>query len=236
MSQEQYRKDIEKKHNRRQKHKDRENQKNLKKKELQKEKDIITETTKPRLRHIMLEVSLISPSVVTTGDRQGYTSELTSHFNIMWRTNPKQMNGKRGTWYGFRLAPFAGGGRYKEFHGNYGFSYFGPMIGIGKLDPMPSSVPRTRRGSKPKPPIISGWLWSGGIAGQHRLNGTDPSDEGQVDDEFNEGIGLDVPGIWTEYRHMRVIWGAVATNFIVGVQSGKGKYFIYTGLGFGGWH
>ena len=76
----------------------------------------------------------------------------------------------------------------------------------------------------------------GGIAGQHRLNGTDPSNEGQVDDDFNEGVGLDVPGIWIEYRYMRIIWGALATNFVAGIQSGEEKYFIYTGIGFGGWH
>jgi len=233
---EQYEKDIEIKRQIRTQRLDKKQIEKNKQSEVIKENQIIQDTLKPRLRKYLLEVSLISPAVITNGDRKDYTSNLTSHFNLFLRNNPKSSDDKMGLWYGFRMAPFSGSGRYKNFSGNYGFTYFGPMIGLGTIESMPAEPSKAKNGLKANPPAISGWVVTGGLALQHRLDGADPSDKDEVDDEFNDNLGFDSPGLWIEYRYLRIVWGAVATNFIAGVQTGQQKIFTYAGLGFGGWH
>ena len=236
-SQEKFDQDIERKQLRRKKREQKERVKEEKQQKILNKKEIFQEAIKPRDRFMLMEVSLVSPTILTSGDREGYTSELNAHFNIMFRHKGRAADGKRGLWYGFRMAPFTGTGIYKGVHGNYGFVYFGPMIGVGTLDPMPQDLGSDEiRKDKSHLPVITGWLASFGLAGQNRQNGLDDADQGKVDDEFTEkGFNFDAPGAWLELRHLRVYHGALGLNFSFGIQTGRQKQFIYAGIGMGGW-
>jgi hypothetical protein len=234
----QFDRDLENKKNQRESRERREQRKKEKQQKILTKKEIFQEAIKPRERFMLMEIALVSPTVLTSGDREGYTSELNTHFNLLFRHNGRQSDGKRGLWYGFRMAPFTGTGIYKGVHGNYGFVYFGPMIGVGTLDAMPQDRGRDEiRKENATVPVITGWVASFGLAGQSRQNGMDDADQGKVDDEFTEkGFHFDAPGAWLELRHLRVYHGALGLNFNFGIQTGREKQFIYAGVGVGGWH
>lgn len=196
----------------------------------------------PHPKKFFLELALLFTSASTTASRQGYTSEPTVHFNAAWQmTNEKsQAKDTAKLWLGVRAAPFFGNGFYHSHPGGYGLTYFGPMIGVGKIDPLPSesasSKPGEVAGNRAEKTRASseGWLLSGGIAAVSRQGRSvwpqDPSS-----DFLTKGVGLDVPGVWLEIRNMHVVLGAVGINLLAGVQTGKDKAFFYTGIGIAGW-
>ena len=190
----------------------------------------------PRDRWMMMELSLIAPTMRVQGQREKYTSELTTHFQVFFRKGGKESDNKKGLWYGARLAPFSGTGIYQDVPGNYGFIYFGPILGYGLLEGLPErkKILQETKSSEISLPVLKGWIFSGGLAIQSRMGTTDPADE--VDDEFDtKPIAFDSPGLWFEYRLLRVYYGALGMNYVFGLQQGKEKTFVWLGLGMAGW-
>ena len=91
------------------------------------------EATTPRHRQAYFDVSLLLVSTNYRGQREAFRDNPTSHFNFLWRHGGKDMDGKRGMFSGFRLAPFSGTAKVSGVPGNFGLTYFGPAIGWEKL-------------------------------------------------------------------------------------------------------
>lgn len=203
------------------------------------EKALLKETLTPRERWLLLELSLVFCGADTTGKREGYTCEPTTHFNGIVRKGGKDKDGKVGLWYGGRLAPFGGTGYYKKKPGTYNLTYFGPMIGVGKIDPVPADGAGARAASadgETHIPNASGWLVTTGIAAVTRSGRTsDKTNTDNGNDFRSKGLTFDSPGIWLEARYLRVQFGALGFDVSAGVQTGREKFFVYGGFGVAAW-
>lgn len=203
------------------------------------DKSLLEEAVTKRPLIFMAEVSFVGVSAQTSSGREGYTADPTSHFSLSWRHAKDKNPDRLALFYGLRLAPFNGTGFYHSIPGSYGFTYFGPMVGIGKIAPVPLD-----HGAGQRPgqdgfdlPVVSGWLLSAGIAAQSRMGRADTVNPQDVAGEFDtKGVDFDVPGLWVETRYITLHWGAVGFNAVFGIQTGRGKQFLYGGLGIAGWY
>lgn len=205
---------------------------------LQQKKKLLKEALIPKDRSLVFEVSAVAGAILTQGDREGYTFDPSSHFNVFYRYDAKNKNGKAGPWFGFRLAPFAGTGFYKKRPGTYGLTYFGPMIGVGKINPVAAQEGTALRAEKAddvKIPSINGWLLGAGLAAVSKSGRTNEEYPDPTSDFASQGVAFDSPGIWIEGRYLKILFGAVGYNIIFGIQTGTNKGFIYSGIGFSGW-
>ena len=194
------------------------------------------ESIAPRLRAAYFDVSLVLVQAATKKKRSNFISNPTSHFNFLWRQNAGQSDGKTGTFYGFRLAPFSGSGRSSGIPGSFGYTYFGPAIGIGKFGLFPAdyghpaSDPSAENG-RPALPVTPGWIVSAGIAAQSRVGRADSEDGRTVKEDFvSKGLDFDDPGLWMEGRILRIHYGATGYSTVFGVQTGRSKLFFYVGV------
>lgn len=208
--------------------------------ERQQEEALLKETLQPRPRRLLMEVSLVGGAALTTGAKEGYTLDPNSHFNVALRHDPKKNDGRIGLWYGARVAPFTGTGFYKKRPGSYGLTYFGPMIGVGKIDPVPEDDGKgraTAASGEIDIPSADGWLVSAGLAAvtKNGESGTTDASDG-TNDFGSKGVAFDAPGAWLEIRYLKILFGGAGLDVVVGTQSGRGKLFVYGGLGFGAWY
>ena len=199
-------------------------------------KDALT----PRPQALLMELALAVCGVATRGDRQGYTCDPTVHFNVFLRYHPSRPPDRTGLWYGLRVAPFVGTGFYKNRPGAYGSTYFGPMVGVGKIDRQPVDDGTARAASatgEPEIPSGSGWLVGAGIAWASQIGHGGPEIADDDKDDFRtKKTTFDAPGSWLEARYLHVLYGALALDGLAGFQAGRGKTFYYVGLGVGGWY
>lgn len=188
-----------------------------------------------RPMRFMLQASLVYPTIMVNGERKDYTTEITSHLHLFFRTNIESQPGSTQFWWGARVAPFSGTGFYKGIPGRYNFTYFGPMLGIGSLSPI------NKEKNKSEKELIFGtrsaWSLMAGVAGQIRTGKTEREYE-EIDNDLDSTKGgkLDGNGLWIEATYMSIRYGAISTNYILGAQLGEGKRFIYLSVGFGGWY
>lgn len=194
----------------------------------------------PRPRRLLLELSMVISNVQTRGDREAYTTEPNTHFGVFCRHGAPAVDGKIGLWYGGRLAPFTGTGFEKKRPGTYGLTYFGPMIGVGKIDPVvgdDGAVKATSAAAEKTLPSTSGWLVSLGVAAVSKVSRSeDPDLDDPNSDFFSQGIAFDAPGVWMEARYLKVLYGGLGVDVLAGVQTGRDKLFAYGGLGLGFWY
>jgi len=199
---------------------------------------LLQEAIAPHNRSLMFELSLHLTSTSVRADRKSYATDPSVHFNIFYRYQKKKYLDKTGPWFGLRMAPFSGSGFHKNKFGSYGLTYLGPMIGVGKIGLIPlreEGEVRSDASLDTKIPSISGWLIGTGIAAVSK-SGRSTDNNPAGDSDFNsKGIGFDGPGLWFEARYIKILYGALGYNLIIGVQSGKQKEFFYTGIGISGW-
>jgi hypothetical protein len=190
-------------------------------------------------RWFMTEWSLVGATALTSGDKEGYTVDPTVHMNLFLRRDPSHADGRVGLWYGARVAPFAGTGFYKKKPGAYGSTYFGPMIGVGKIDPVPEDgVARADPASgEIEIPSADGWVLTTGVAAVSRLGHSDSADPQDKHNDFvDKGVVFDAPGLWAEARFLRILYGAAGFDLFLGVQTGDQKIFVYGGIGAAAWN
>lgn len=203
------------------------------------EEGLRSDTLQPRPRWFLMEISLVGGGVSTDDDRESYQMDPTSHFGLFWRDGAPAVDGKVGLWYGARVAPFSGTGFYKKRPGTYGLTYFGPMIGIGKVDPVPADDGSARATSTGNEDQLStsGWLVSTGLAAVSRKSIQDgPAEDESTNDFVTKGVAIDASGFWLEARYLRILYGGLGFDVIVGTQTGRDKAFIYGGVGLGAWY
>ena len=204
-----------------------------------KNEQLVAESLKDRPMQLFFESSFLRPGIKTKGPRERYTLDSTNHFQLFVRGSKELPTGKAQLWWGFRLAPFAGSGVYKNIPGRFGFLYFGPMIGLGKIDTLRDTLGETSRGRENEQTDFSvrhGWLVTTGIAAQSRI-GDASRDENTLEEDLNsKKIGIDSPGLWLEMRYLSVHYGAIGLNLFAGAQAGKEKQLSWVGIGVAGWY
>lgn len=212
---------------------------------IQKQKLTLSEEAfKPRTHVLMLELALVGGGAVVKGKRSGYTLDPNVHFNIFMRPHQEHQSHRIRPWFGLRLAPFTGNGYFENIPGNYGLTYIGPIFGWGNLVPSDlglSGDGRPALGSENESdlPTLTGFALTLGVAGvvYQGKRSFDPAGNTRSDDfQTKKGLQFDPPGAWAEFRYFRVNYGALSTNWLLGLQTGKQKSFIYAGVGFGAWY
>lgn len=191
---------------------------------------------------LMFQVSLIYPSLTTSGPRKDYTTELTSHFSGYFRVTPKYEPNEFQNWIGFRLSPFSGTGQYENTVGRYGYLYFGPMFGIGKIS-RPDGLYDSKAGTSEKRfnpkglPVRDAWFFMAGIAALTRQGKTDPTDDFTSKDlDTTKAIKYDKPGLWIEMTWAKIHYGSLGLHYNAGALFGEGKTFFWIGISMGGWN
>ncbi len=182
-----------------------------------------------------ITASLALSKVFVKSGRKNYTSDpsvLVHAYANDTRAKPEEAR----LFYGFRLASMSGTGIYENTPGRYGFLYFGPMIGIGKLSPAPKQIGADTIEQEKMDLTRSGYLFATGIAAQSRFASTLQGTPEAKDDMNDKSLAFDAPGIWAEAHYLKVYFGAVAANTLLGVHFGKGKTFVYLGMSAGGWN
>lgn len=202
---------------------------------------LVEAALKPLPSRLHMSLTWAGTQIKTFGKkRQKYTSEPTGLIHAYIRPGGSdQPTDSTQLWTGFRLAPFAGSGVYEGRAANYGFTYFGPMIGLGKIS---SPVQSVGDDTVKNPDKVaddfhsSGFMWMSGIALQSRIGKTPEGAETPREDINTKGVAYDAPGIWTEISFVSVHYRLYSTNFLAGIQSGQSKAWIYLGMGFGFWY
>lgn len=209
------------------------------------EKMLREEAIKERPRAFLFELGIVACQAMVKAPRDAYTCEPTTPFSFFYRPVQARAKDQLSAWYGFRIHPFVGSGFYDARPGRYGLTYFGPMVGLGNI-----AAKATPQGSGGRPasgtkrdeitPVYTGNLVSLGLSlmassGTHEAR---ENSETSNDDDFTrkKGVKFDTPGLSVEYRHLRVYHGALGLDLLVGSQFGRGKSWIYAGLGFGAWY
>jgi hypothetical protein len=233
---------LEKKRKRRQKQRDRD--RDGKVDEAAKRKaSLLEEALRPRERAFLLELALVGGSALTDGQRSGYSLDPNVHVNAFYRLGSERTSDQITPWIGFRIAPFTGTGYFKGRPGRYGLTYFGPMIGLGRIAPVSEDTgtgdrPATGTAGDRELPVVTGFAATFGISAVASLGKREAEATGKepADDFQTRGVKFDAPGAWAELRYFRIHFGATSADFLLGLQSGQSKAWIYGGIGFGGWH
>lgn len=205
----------------------------------ERDKELKIENEKPRDMRLMLQLSLVVPWIFTGENRHQYTTDLTSHFKAYYRLSSAPAENAGYFWTGFRLAPFAGTGIHGFTAGNYGFTYFGPAFGYGKITRGTVEKERGSAGvaSSTIQPSANRqtWMVMGGVSMQSRTARVDgPADKAEEDFD-SKPYAYDAPGTWLEASWGTIRWGGVSTETVTGVQVGSGKMFVWLGIGLAGW-
>lgn len=209
-------------------------------------KELQKELEKPKPLRYFASLMLSVPKIQTQGrDRRDYFTEKSVLFHWFARLGSDPDFGKTQAWTGFRIAPFTGEGVYKNVAGRYGFTFFGPMIGVGNFssvreastaDDSASAHRAAADDYTPPGKWRSGWMWMSGIALAHREidtgeHGTHPKSEFQ-----NGGLYLDGLGLWTEVSYAAVLLQTFSVQALAGVQLAEQKTFVYGAMGCGFWY
>ena len=206
---------------------------------------LIKESQTNKSLRLMMAATLAYPRIKTSGkDRRDYTAEPTMLFHAAIRLTDQAKDNKLDWITGLRLAPFAGRAVYKEHAGTYGFVYFGPMIGVGKISlvrPAGKGKEQAERIGPYDPDDAetysrTGWLAAGGLAMQSRFANYDRGSPAPGEDLSSKSVAFDAPGLWGEFTYTVTYYNAVSINTTGGLQLGKKKTFLYVGLGMGLWY
>lgn len=187
------------------------------------------EAVEPRPMNAFVEFNLVYPKILTTGKRKKYVGDFATHIHMWTRLSYAKPSTQVQTWLGLRVAPFSGYGTQKDYTGRFSLTYFGPGIGLGRIEDRSGNISSTETDSR------TGWLLAAGIAAVTRLAPRDtPIDQGASDFKTT-AWAADGPGVWAEGRWMWTIHNALSINILGGAQLAEGKNIIYSGIGIAGW-
>ncbi len=204
------------------------------------DKKLLAETLKPIPITYSLNIHLLASAIQTSGeDRKDYNMDPSAGFMLLIKPLKSSNSSNLSLWTGFRSYYFLGGGTYKNNIGRFSFNYFGPTIGVGKIDPGITSLPikgnKSAEASSGLSHARNGYFALMGIAAQSRQGTSENGKEEPEDDLNSKAIAFDSPGLWAEIWYSRIKYNAVSLNILAGAQMGKNKLFYYFGIGAGGW-
>ncbi|SMF13486.1 hypothetical protein [Pseudobacteriovorax antillogorgiicola] len=205
------------------------------------ESPIIEMTQETRPGRIHSSVSFMIPYAKTFGEfRDQYIVEPGLLFNLDIRLGDQEDYKKTSFWLGFRMAPMNGSGTYRSQNGRFSFLYWGPSLSLAWIKNSKSTLKKSsdeKDATKNTDDAIqNSWRWSFGIAALSRY-GTVSEDLSPGEGELsNEGLTIDIPGVWTELTYGRIYGKTISMDVTVGLQSGEAKLFAYTAIGMGLWY
>ncbi len=202
------------------------------------EEALVAESQIPRPMQLQIQASIVIPKVMTSGSRSAYELEPGVVLHGIWRHNQTRPTDDWQLAYGLRVAMFNGSGVYQNTGGRFGFTYFGPMVGVGRLDRKPASLGATqdKRAVAQELRVRSGLWVFGGISAVSRLVKLAPGDKSPGPEFTGQGLGFDAPSIWTEGIYHWTYYSAYSLSVLGGVHLAEGKNIVYLGFGLGGWH
>ncbi|MFK7871896.1 MAG: hypothetical protein AB8C84_01825 [Oligoflexales bacterium] len=186
------------------------------------------EAEKIRDMEFMTQISLLYPFIFTTGKRENYNVDLTSHIMSLYKISNNSNPYQEHFWVGVRIAPFAGYGVQDSAPGRYGLYFFGPAIAWGKVGELirkKNDLP-TREGS----------LFSVGLSPAFTSGQKDGATEENPSDFLNQKAPtIDIPALWFEYSDLTVHYGGLGFHWVLGAQIGSEKTFAWFGIATSGW-
>ena len=196
-------------------------------------------SSEPGPMRFMSAASLVLPIVATSGNkRKNYNAELSGFFHCYIDPSEQEDFDKYKIWTGFRIAPISGTGIYENTSGRFGFTYFGPMVGIGKVSPAFFKTDKKEQAPEDKRPVNydrDAFFIMGGVSALAK-SGFVEKGRNRPDDFNNTGISLDTPGAFVEFTYAQISYSKLSQNFLSGVQIGRGKIFIIVAYGLGFWY
>lgn len=204
------------------------------------------EAVKPRPFNFLAAIDFVLPQITTSGDRKDYTSDLTAHHYGLFRLGAAENEGANtgGTsaWIGYRIAPFSGSGKGGGSTGRYGFTYFGPMVALGKFSPGARSIGQQQevaeeQGESSQEDLSrQGLMVGAGLSAMSQNGAMDPGKEEPFEDFDSKPVVFDSPGLFVQLQFIHVLHGAIGINYVVGAQLGKEKTFTWGGIGVSAFH
>ncbi len=206
-----------------------------------KAEQLFQEASQERPHRFHMQVSLVKPFISVQSPRKKYQLDLTSHSTFFFRPETARNEKEAQFWTGFRLAPFSGTGTYDNVSGRFGFTYFGPMIGVGKineivLDSEKNQEPAKGRVASRNYPSRFGFFAMTGLAFQSRETILFAEDQQGEKDFEAKKFAFDSPGLWGELTFSSIFYEAVSANVVVGFQMGEGKLMGWGGIAMGAWY
>ena len=230
-------KDYQKLRRRRQLRDAKDNRRRTLKKSLTERLDEVSRDPGP-MRFIASAVILLPYLVTGSNNRKNYYADPSAMIQFYLKPSEYEAFDNTELWTGFRLASFSGAGRQGGVSGDFGFLYFGPMLGLGKVSPPVLSVGVDEKaGSKEKLSNYdrSGFFWMSGLALVSRASKVEKGRE-KPEDFNSKEVDFDSPGLWTEVSYGDIRYSRIGLTYTFGVQVGKGKIFTYFGFGSWFWH
>jgi hypothetical protein len=201
-----------------------------------KAKALAAEAVLPRPERFLFAANLIAPMISTSGgQRKSYTAEITGEFNGLWRPSEDKTERWR-PWIGGHLGAFTGAGKQESTVGRYGFTYFGPIVGVGKFDLAPASLTgeaSSDAGGSEVKLTRSGYLLAVGAMMVSKRSYV-PGGNDDAASDFEDTNARFESGVYGEAMFFKIKYGALCYQLVVGGQTAVGKSFIWFGGGMGG--
>lgn len=209
-----------------------------KRKNLQQQFDDIAK--KPGPMQLFMKASFAANHIVTSGNkRTNYLANPSVYFHTYIKPFAHQAFDSYEFWTGFRLAPLSGTGEYQKTAGRFGWTYFGPMFGLGTVSPATFSLGAYEESlgtaDRSKDFDRDAFFWMSGIAILSR-SGFVEKGRDKPEDFNSEGAALDGTGIWTEITAATIYYNRLSTSYSLGIQLGQGKQLFYLSFDLGFWH
>lgn len=165
------------------------------------------------------------------GPREGYNIDPPVFARAFWLISENKDKDSLKLWIGMRAAFISGWGSYEKIPGRFGFAYYGPMIALGKFNPV---NPESLDGKTTVVPARTGYMVLMGIAALSQFGDVGKSVEITKKD-FENANGFDSPGIWVEFQYSWLHFKSIEISAFGGIQTGQQKMFIYIGSNIGAW-
>jgi hypothetical protein len=182
-----------------------------------------------RARYGYLEFSLAVSSAQVNGGRSGYSSDPSIHVSAWTRILQRKPSQDVQGWTGFRYAPFQGTGIQDGHSGRYALGFFGPGLGLGRMEGQGKKSDNTSFERQ------TGWLIASGVSATNKLMASEEPTEPEASDFKSCSYCYESPGVWAEVKFFHGFHPTFATHYTLGVQLAKGKTFAYFTIGLGGW-
>lgn len=204
----------------------------------ERDRSLQQEAAQPRSLRLAFQVNLVLPFISTSGNREHYTADLTSHFHVFYRNTAKAEPNKYQLYWGFRIAPFSGSGIHEGIPGRYGLTYFGPSVGIGNFFSLNLRNNRSSiRGGSHSFPKKKIWFAMAGIAVRNQLGSTEHAGIDESNDfKTKKGSQLEASGFWFELSHHTIHFGALGVSYSFGIQTAHEKNFAWISIGSSAWN
>lgn len=174
------------------------------------------------------ELTLHAAWASVSHGRSNYHADAGVHMSGYLRTSWSRDLQALQPWLGLRVAPINGYGTQTGRTARFAHTWLGPALGFGRF------IKPDDRESDPSPGHFL--LLSGGFAGVSRLMNSDETEKSPPRDFKPCAWCQDASGGWMEFRWTYLSDDVLGFGGLLGVQTGSGKAFTYSGLTVSGFY